>query len=153
MSDGSRRLFGLQTGEGRSVALMLGHWFAVGASTVFFETAASALFLARFGSGVLPYVYVAAAVLTTGTGLVYTRVQDRVPFARLMTGTLWFLLLTVVALRVGLGLGGGAGLVVALVVVVLPLFILTHLDVLGGAARRFHPRLAPRACRARRTRE
>src|SRR5712691_10335276 len=108
MSDGSRRLWNVETGEGRSVALMLGHSFAMGAATVFFETAASALFLARFGSSALPYVYVAAALLTTATGLVYARVQDRVPFARLMTGTLWFLLVSVAALRVGLGMSGAA---------------------------------------------
>ena len=98
----------IQAGEGRSVALMLGHSFAMGAATVFFETAASALFLARFGSAALPYVYVAAALLNTAVGAFYARIQDRIPFARLMSGTLWFLLLTVAGLRIGLGLSDGA---------------------------------------------
>ena len=51
----------------------------MGLATVFFETAASALFLARFGASALPYVYLAAALLNTATGLVYTRVQDARP--------------------------------------------------------------------------
>ena len=64
-------------------------------ATVFFETAASALFLARFGSARLPYVYVAAAAPQHRDRRRATRAsQDRVPFARLMTGTLWFLLVT-----------------------------------------------------------
>jgi hypothetical protein len=141
---GSRRLLDLQTGEGRSVALMLGHSFAMGAATVFFETAASALFLARFGSGALPYVYVAAALINTATGVVYARVQDRVPFARLMTGTLWFLLVTVAALRVGLGMSGAAWLVFLLLVWYRALSILTDLEYWAVAARLYDVRQAKR---------
>jgi HEAT repeat protein len=144
MSDGSRRLFDLKTGEGRSVALMLGHSFAMGAATVFFETAASALFLARFGSGALPYVYVVAALLNTGTGLLYARIQDRVPFSRLMTGTLWFLLVSVAALRVGLGLTGAAWLLFLLLVWYRALSILTDLEYWAVAARLYDVRQAKR---------
>jgi len=123
---------------------MLGHSFAMGAATVFFETAASALFLARFGSSALPYVYVAAALLTTATGLVYTRVQDRVPFARLMTGTLWFLLVSVAALRVGLGMSGAAWLTFLLLVWYRALSILTDLEYWAVAARLYDVRQAKR---------
>jgi hypothetical protein len=138
------RLFDLQPGEGRSVGLMLGHSFAMGAATVFFETAASALFLARFGAGALPYVYIAAAVLNTATGAVYARVQDRVPFARLMTGTLWFLLVSVAALRVGLGLGAAAWLIFLLLVWYRALSILTDLEYWAVAARLYDVRQAKR---------
>ncbi len=123
---------------------MLGHSFAMGAATVFFETAASALFLARFGSSALPYVYVAAALLTTATGLVYARVQDRVPFARLMTGTLWFLLVSVAALRVGLGMSGAAWLTFLLLVWYRALSILTDLEYWAVAARLYDVRQAKR---------
>jgi hypothetical protein len=139
------RLFDLQPGESRSVGLMLGHSFAMGAATVFFETAASALFLARFGSSALPYVYVAAALLNTATGLVYARVQDRVPFARLMTGTLWFLLVSVAALRVGLGMSGAAWLTFLLLVWYRALSILTDLEYWAVAARLYDVRQA-KAC-------
>ena len=44
------RLAGVEAGEGRTAGLMLAHSFFMGLATVFFETAASALFLARFGS-------------------------------------------------------------------------------------------------------
>ena len=49
-------------------SLMALHSFAMGLATVFFETAASALFVARFGAAALPWVYIAAAVVNTGTG-------------------------------------------------------------------------------------
>ena len=123
---------------------MLGHSFAMGAATVFFETAASALFLSRFGSSALPYVYVAAALLNTATGLVYARVQDRIPFARLMTGTLWFLLVSVAALRVGLGMSGAAWLTFLLLVWYRALSILTDLEYWAVAARLYDVRQAKR---------
>jgi len=123
---------------------MLGHSFAMGAATVFFETAASALFLARFGASALPYVYVAAAVLNTATGAVYARVQDRVPFAHLMTGTLWFLLVSVAALRIGLGMSGAAWLIFLLLVWYRALSILTDLEYWAVAARLYDVRQAKR---------
>jgi len=123
---------------------MLAHSFAMGAATVFFETAASALFLARFGASALPYVYVAAALLNTATGLVYARVQDRVPFARLMTGTLWFLLVSVAALRIGLGMSGAAWLIFLLLVWYRALSILTDLEYWAVAARLYDVRQAKR---------
>ncbi|HUG54336.1 MAG TPA: cyclic nucleotide-binding domain-containing protein [Vicinamibacteria bacterium] len=141
---GGGRLFDVQAGEGRSVALMLGHSFAMGAATVFFETAASALFLARFGASALPYVYVAAALVNIAAGVVYSRVQDRVPFARLMTGTLWFLLLSVGALRLGLGLTGAAWLYFLLLVWYRALSILTDLEYWAVAARLYDVRQAKR---------
>src|SRR5688572_17994896 len=88
-------------GEGRAVALMLLHSFFMGASTVFFETAASALFLAQFGAVALVWAYLAAALLNTLVGIVYARIQSRVPFARLMKGTLWFLFASVSILWLG----------------------------------------------------
>ncbi|HZM50025.1 MAG TPA: HEAT repeat domain-containing protein, partial [Vicinamibacteria bacterium] len=138
------RLFDLQPGEGRSVGLMLAHSFAMGAATVFFETAASALFLARFGASALPYVYVAAALLNTVTGVVYARAQNRVPFPRLMTGTLWFLLVSVAALRVGLGLSAAGWLVFLLLVWYRALSILTDLEYWAVAARLYDLRQAKR---------
>ena len=104
----------------------------------------SAIFLARFGASALPYVYLAAALLTTATGLVYTHVQDRVPFARLMKGTLWFLLVSVAALRVGLGMSAAAWLIFLLLVWYRALSILTDLEYWAVAGRLYDVRQAKR---------
>jgi CRP-like cAMP-binding protein len=139
-----RRRLPLEGGEGRTASLLLVHSFAMGAATVFFETAASALFLARFGSAALPYVYVAAAVLTIGVGAAYSRIQARLPFDRLMLGTLWFLVVTVLALRLGLAATGAAWLVFLLLVWYRPISILTDLEFWAVAARLYDVRQAKR---------
>jgi len=126
---------GLEPGERASVPLMLGHSFAMGLATVFFETAASALFLAHFGSSALPYVYIVAAALNTGTGLVYTSLQTRVSFARLMQGTLALLLVSVVGLRAGLALGQAGWLFFALLVWYRAISTLTDLEYWALATR------------------
>ena len=94
--------FNIRPGEERPTALMLLHSFFMGISTVFFETAASALFLAQFDASALPVVYLAAAVVSILTGLTYTRLKDRVGFATLMIGTLGSLLVLVCLTRLGL---------------------------------------------------
>ena len=70
--------------------------------------------------------------------------QDRVPFARLMTGTLWFLLVSVAALRVGLGMSAAAWLIFLLLVWYRALSILTDLEYWAVAARLYDVRQAKR---------
>jgi AAA family ATP:ADP antiporter len=134
----------VRPGEGRTAALMLAHSFFMGLSTVFFETAASALFLARFGPGVLPFVYITAALLNTATGAVYTAVQARVAFRALMSGTLLFLLATTVALRAGLALSSAAWLLFALLVWYRAISALTDLEYWAVAGHLYDVRQAKR---------
>jgi HEAT repeat protein len=136
--------FDIQAGEGRSVSLMMAHSFFMGLSTVFFETAASALFLSRFGAATLPYVYLAAAALNTVTGLFYTTIQSRVSFKSLMTGTLIFLLVTTAALRGGLLITDAGWLMFALLVWYRVISILTDLEYWAVAARLYDVRQAKR---------
>jgi HEAT repeat protein len=138
------RSLGVQPGEGRTASLMVGHSFAMGASTVFFETAASALFLAQFEKQYLPWVYIAAALLNLGTGSAYAAIKERVSFPRLMSGTLVFLLASVVAVRVGLAFTGAAWLVFAALVWYRVLSILTDLEYWAVAARLYDVRQAKR---------
>ena len=91
--------FGVEPAEEQSASLMLAHSAFMGFGTVFFETAASALFLGRYGASALPSVYLAAAALSAATGYAYSRLQNRLSFSHLMTGTLVSLLLVVGALR------------------------------------------------------
>ena len=138
------RLPGTEPGEERTAGLMLAHSLFMGLATVLFETAASALFLARFGSASLPYVYVAAAVLNVAIGAGYTSLAGRTSFPRLMSGTLWLLLGTTVALRAGLSMTGAAALTFALLVWYRAVSILTDLEYWAVAARLFDVRQAKR---------
>jgi HEAT repeat protein len=126
------------------VTLMVLHSFAMGTSTVFFETAASALFLTRFSAGALPWVYIAAAVVNTLTGIVYARLQRGTSFRALMLGTVAFLLAGVVGLRAGLALVDAAALVFGLLVFYRVLSALTDLEYWAVATRLYDVRQAKR---------
>lgn len=136
--------FDVQPGEGRTTSLMLAHSFFMGLTTVFFETAASALFLSRYGPETLPYVYLAAAVLNTLTGLAYSALQSRLSFDRLMAGTLVFLLVVTLAFRTGLAVSRAGWLMFALLVFYRAVSILTDLEYWALAARLFDVRQAKR---------
>ncbi|MGH9324159.1 MAG: cyclic nucleotide-binding domain-containing protein [Vicinamibacteria bacterium] len=129
------RWLDIRPGERRSTSLMLVHSFFTGTSTVFFETAASALFLAHYEAAVLPYVYLIAAVVSIVAGFGYTRAKERVAFAPLMTGTLAFLLVTTCLLRIGLSLGETGWLIFTMMIVYRLLSMLTDLEYWAVAAR------------------
>jgi CRP-like cAMP-binding protein len=135
---------GVAPGEERGVALMAAHSFAMGCSTVFFETAASATFLTRFSASYLPWIYIAAAAFNTVTGTVYARVQQRVSFARLMKGTLWFLLAIVASVRTGFALTNVAWIAFAGLVSYRILSSLTDLEYWAVASRIYDVRQAKR---------
>ena len=154
-------LIGIRPSESDSTSLMIAHSFFMGMSMVFFETAASALFLAHYDAGALPWVYLAATAVSITTGLTYTRIKDRVAFAPLMTGTLLILFASVCLLRLGLGLAQTGWLIFAMMVAYRLLSILTDLSI--GPSRRASttssspnassassaPAKSPRAFRAR----
>ena len=137
-------LIGVEQRELRTATLMLAHSFAMGLTTVFFETAASALFLSHFESSALPWVYLTAAATSAVTGIVYTNLLGRIAFRRLMLGTLGFLAVTTVALRVGLWLTPAGGLLFAVLVWYRVISILTDLEYWAVAARMYDVRQAKR---------
>ncbi len=107
-------MFNIRPGEGKSVALMLLHSFFIGISLVYFEMAATALFLSRMDKDILPYLYIAAAILSAFVGFGYSRIKERMSFPNLMTATLLFLLILVGAFRLGLTLTDGRWLLFGL---------------------------------------
>ena len=140
----------LRSGEGKSASLMLLHSFFMGISTVFFETAASALFLAQFDATTLPFVYLAAAAVSISTGLTYTRLKDRLAFTPLMVGTLGLLFLLVCLMRLGLSVVQASWLVFSMMVLFFTLnredfsFVI-HLDRQPRTSRRREAQTGSRA--------
>lgn len=141
---GRAGFLGVQPGEERTAALMAAHSFFMGVSTVFFETAASALFLARFEKQHLPWVYVAAALLNIATGAAYTKARERTGFRQLMVGTLGVLFVSVLFVRAGLAVSDAAWLVFGALVWYRVLSILTDLEYWAVAARIYDVRQAKR---------
>lgn len=136
--------FGVEPHETRSASLMLAHSAFMGFGTVFFETAAAALFLGQFGASALPTVYLAAAALSAVTGFLYSRLQNLVSFSRLMTGTILVLMLTVASIRGALVFTEAAALFFFAMVFYRVLSILTDLEYWAVAGRLYDLRQGKR---------
>ncbi|MEO8500995.1 MAG: Npt1/Npt2 family nucleotide transporter [Vicinamibacteria bacterium] len=123
---------------------MLAHSAFMGFGTVFFETAASALFLGAYGASALPSVYLAAAALAAATGYGYSKLQNRLSFSSLMTGTVLSLVLVVGAVRGALFLTQTAELFFFAMVFYRVLSIMTDLEYWAVAGRMYDLRQAKR---------
>ena len=134
----------LEAGEKRTASIMLAHAFCMGLATVFFETAASALFLTHYPASAIPIVYIAAAIVSVVTGLFYSRLERTVAFWPLMAGTLVFLAITVLTFRIAISLTTAAIVVFALFVWYRLLSILTDVEYWAVATRLYDIRQAKR---------
>ena len=65
-------LFSVREGEGRPLVFLLIHSFLIGLVVVFYDTAASALFLDNFNADTLPYAYIIASVVVPVVGFIYS---------------------------------------------------------------------------------
>ena len=137
-------LFNIRAGEGRITSLLFIHSFCLGLATVSFSTAANALFLSAFDVGTLPYVYIGSAGLAVVIGLIYTRLQSRVSFPTLLVMTLVFLLMTVVAFRIGLAVTSTKWLIFALLFWLRLVIVLANLEFWGLAGRLYNVRQGKR---------
>jgi AAA family ATP:ADP antiporter len=93
----------VEPGEGGRLALLFTQSFFVGIVLVSFYTASSALFLSTYGSGKIPHMYVAAAVISTIIGSVYTWFQKSRGTSASVFATSLFLLVIVISFRFSLG--------------------------------------------------
>jgi len=137
-------LLGIQAGEGLPIILLFGQAFFMGTLLIFFYTAANALFLVEFGAQGMPYVYIVAAGIITLIGLLFSKLEQRLSLPLLLVGTLFLLLLSVLALRLGLWLTEASWLVFMLMVWVRLLWAVTNLVLWALAGRLFNMRQGKR---------
>jgi ATP/ADP translocase/HEAT repeat protein len=78
-------MLNIRPGEGRLVGWMLIFALLMGLPSLMTETAAYSLFLAEFGAQAIPYVYIGFALVTTGSGVIYTFLEKRVRFSKFLT--------------------------------------------------------------------
>jgi HEAT repeat protein len=136
--------FNIAPGEGLPVALLLSHSFFMGLAGVLFYTAASAVFLAVFAPTTLPYFYIASSVFVALCGLLYAKLEARLPVSLLLPATLVLLVLSVVGWRLGLWLTHAAWLAFGLLCWLRVLMVLTSLVFWGLAERLFNVRQGKR---------
>ena len=136
--------FNIAPGEGLPVALLLSHSFFMGLAGALFYTAASAVFLAAFAPTTLPYSYIASSVFVALCGLLYAKLEARMPISLLLPATLVLLVLSVVGWRLGLWLTHAAWLAFGLLCWLRVLMVLTNLVFWGLAERLFNVRQGKR---------
>lgn len=139
-----RAMLDLREGEGRPVALLFTLAGLLGFARLLFYATANGLFLAVFDSGKLPLVYIAIAAITVGTGLVYSALQKRLPFAWLLRTGVAFLAVSVLLLRAGIAVSSSRWIVFLLPTWFMAMLILGLLIVWGAAGRLFDVRQARR---------
>jgi HEAT repeat protein len=136
--------FNVRAEETAPLLFMLAHSFFLGMATVYFETAASALFLSKSNVASIPYVYIGAALAVAAIGVLYSAIERRVSFTALLVGSLAALVALVVTLRVALSLSSGRWPVFLLLGSVEVLSVLAGLAFWGLAGRLFHVRQGKR---------
>ena len=72
--------------------------FFTGAALAFFVTSATSLFLSSFERDMLPLSFIAAGILVWLSGLLFSRYQKRIKFTRVLSGSILFLLISVLLL-------------------------------------------------------
>jgi ATP/ADP translocase/HEAT repeat protein len=125
----------IHAGEGQLVGLLLLFSFCNGLVRTFTRSAAFALFLAVFSAQMLPYVYIGVSLIASLASFMYLQVAQRVPFARLLLGTLSAIILLFVALRLGIGLNAGTWLAFSLPIFYEVLLVMTNLALWNTAGR------------------
>lgn len=137
--------FNIQPGEGRLVAWLLVQYFCLGIAYNFTQTTAFTLFLTRFTSQQLAWVYIANAVIISLLSIGYLRLGQRLTFRALLTLNLGFLLLLTIAFWVGLTTAPAASaLIFALPILFQILINLGTLSFWPLAARQFNVRQSKR---------
>ena len=91
--------------EKRVVALTLLLSFFTGSAISFVYSSSRALFLTCFGTYDLAYVFIGGAFAVLGVGAVYAKFEERVPFNKLLIGTILFLIASFVGFRLWLLFG------------------------------------------------
>ncbi len=107
---------GVRRGEGQPVLYLLAYSFLLGGSLLLFDTAAYVLFLDHFDAGRLPSVYIAVALVVPSIGLAYTWLEKRLSRAQMLHGTLIFLVVSLLVLRLIFWLSPFGGLLFAAVI-------------------------------------
>lgn len=91
-------VFNVETGEGRLVILLLIYSFFIGFARLLVSTSAGTLLRDRFGADAasyLPYIYIGSAIVAPATGYLYSRLEDKLSFSKLLTANFGFLLVTI----------------------------------------------------------
>jgi len=90
-SDKLIKLFNLERGEEKIVLLLIAYSFFMGAAIAFFVSSATSLFLVQFERGMLPITFIISGIIVYLLGLVFSRLQKKINFSKLVNLAISFL--------------------------------------------------------------
>lgn len=77
-------LLGIKTGEGKLASLSAFYALLIGLSQVWLKTIPVSLFLTNFDATILPYAYIASAIVLVLLGIIYSNLEKRLTPAQLL---------------------------------------------------------------------
>jgi len=138
------KVFNVRLGEGRIVIALLLHSFFLGIGITYFFSAASALFLIKFGAETLPYVYIGLAIVAPTTGLLFSKLEQKLSITKLFAITLGFLFVSICIFRLVLDITDFRWPFFLFYVWANVFVVLCHLEFWGLAGRCFNVRQGKR---------
>lgn len=92
----------IREGEGEPFLLLFGQAFFLGITMGTFFTASNTLFLVEFGAEAFPYVYLAAALVISIVGVVFSQLERHLALPTLLIMTMIFMLISSLLLWAGI---------------------------------------------------
>ena len=135
---------GIRAGEHERFALLFAHSLFNGVCTAFLFSSAYALFLDRYDAEDLPWAYVASAAAGYAVVAVFSWLERRLPFQRLLLYQLYFVLVFIMTFWGAASLGSFNWPVFLMFVSMGPLLTLLELEYWGIAVRLFDLRQGKR---------
>lgn len=121
----------VKEGEGSKVALLLTHSFFIGVFLSLLFTAGNALFLDQFGREHIPKAFLASGVVGLVYSILFSRIQARISFNRLVLLNLIFVFGLIAGFRFMLGSSDSKWIAFGLFIWVQPIFAMIYLGFWG----------------------
>lgn len=101
----------LRPEEGERTLLMFAFYTATSIGLLWFEHSATALFLDKYGARWLPVIYITSAVMVSGLGVLYSRLQRILPLRGALVAIAFLTGIPLLIFRIGLGVNYLDGLI------------------------------------------
>ncbi|NJK99071.1 MAG: MFS transporter [Spirulinaceae cyanobacterium SM2_1_0] len=116
-------LLNLRPEEGERTFLMFAFYTITSVGLLWLEQTTIALFLAQFGAGGLPLIYIASALMGSGLGVLYSWLQNNLPLKRVFLVIALLMALPLLFFRIGIGIDPTNSLLILVTVFILRLWM------------------------------
>ncbi|MCP4112786.1 MAG: hypothetical protein GY749_45870 [Desulfobacteraceae bacterium] len=108
--------FNIRPDEVSPTLWLLIHSFCIGIALILFETISYTMFLSKFDAKNLPYIYTVSAGVVVFIGFIYSKLEERLSFSKLILYTIGALFCSIIIFRVSLHLTSSKWLLAAMLI-------------------------------------